>query len=105
MYPAVHPRVGDVVGNLPERCVVQDDGGHCRIRQGNRLPSFAVKTSHDLGRPVACTAVIGGITREAWGRDEWGPAGITLGFRVAIRVACMDGRFGTPEIVVIFVQE
>ena len=32
MYPAVDARVGDVVGNLSNRCVLQDDTGYCRIR-------------------------------------------------------------------------
>ena len=31
MYPPVNACVGDVVGNLPERRVLQNEGGHCGI--------------------------------------------------------------------------
>src|SRR6266849_5881179 len=57
MYSAVDARVGDVVGNLLKRGILQHDAGHGRICQCDRMSSFAVKTSHDLGRRVTCTAV------------------------------------------------
>src|ERR1035438_10699655 len=104
MYPAVNARVGDVVGDLPERGVLQDDGGHRGVHQGNRVSRFAVETSHNLGRPTARTAMIGGIAWETWSRDEWSPVRINIGFRIAVSSACMDRRFGTPKIGVLFVQ-
>src|SRR5262249_50805971 len=57
MYPAVNTCIGDILGNLPERCVIHDDVGDGRIRQCDRMSSFPVKTSHDLGCGVTCTAV------------------------------------------------
>jgi hypothetical protein len=58
MYPAVNARVRDVVGNLPKRGILQNDGGHRWIRQSNGMSSFAVESPQDLGRAVACTAVV-----------------------------------------------
>ena len=66
---------------------------------------FAVKASQNFRRAVARTAMVRGIAREARSHDEWGPAEITNGFRVAVRVACMDCRLGTPKVEAIFVEE
>ena len=81
MYSAVNARVGDVVGNLLKRGVLQDDVGHRRIRQRDRMSSLAVQPSQNLGSSTTCTAVVGGITRETWGRDKGDKAGIRIGFR------------------------
>src|SRR5215467_10034172 len=58
MYPTVNACVRNVVGNLLKRSVFQDDVGYRRIRQCDRMSSFAVNTSEHLGCPIACTAVV-----------------------------------------------
>ena len=58
MYPAVNARVGNIVGNLLKRGVLQDDVGQRRVCQWDRMSGFAVKTSQDLGRTSACAAVV-----------------------------------------------
>ena len=58
MYPTVNARVGDAVGYLLRRGVLQDDVGYRRIRQRDRMSGFAVKPSQNLGCSVACTAVV-----------------------------------------------
>src|ERR1700722_2712555 len=105
MYPAVYTRVRDVIGNLLKRGVLQSDVGHCRIRQPDRMSIFAVKASQNFRRAIACTAMVRGIAREARSHDERRPSEITNGFRVAVRGARMDCRFGAPKVVVILVEE
>src|SRR5580700_10078216 len=53
----VNTRISYVVGNLPKRLVLQDDGGHGGIGQRDRVSGFPVKTPQHLGRSVARTAV------------------------------------------------
>src|SRR5580658_3592096 len=57
MDPTVNTRISDVMGNLPKRRVLQDDGGHGRIGQRDCVSGFAVKTPQHLSRSVARTAV------------------------------------------------
>ena len=79
MYPAVNARVGDVAGNLLKRAILQDDVGHRRIRQRDRMASLTVKTPQDLGGSIASTTVVGGIARKARSYDEWGIVRIGVG--------------------------
>ena len=58
MYPAVNARVRNVIRNLLKRGVLQDDVGHHRIGQGDRMSSFALETSQHFGCAVAGTAVV-----------------------------------------------
>ena len=58
MDAAVDARVGDVVGYLLERGVLQDDFGYRGVRQRNRMAGFAVKTPQNLGCSIACSAVV-----------------------------------------------
>ena len=58
MYPSENARVGDIVGDLIKRGVLQSDGGHCRIRQCDRVSMFAIDVSHDYRRAVAGTAMV-----------------------------------------------
>ena len=105
MYPAVDACVGDVVGDLLERGVLQHDVWPRRVGQGDRMSAFAVKTFEHLGRRIGSTAVIRWITREARRHDERCIVGIGIGFSIAVRVTGADGGFGPPEVVVILVEE
>src|SRR5215472_6288625 len=58
MYPAVNACVGDIVGDLLKGGVLQNDGGHGRIGQRDRVSGFAVQAPQHLGRSVASTAVV-----------------------------------------------
>src|ERR1035438_6755173 len=69
------------------------------------MPAFTVYASQNLGGAISCAAVVGGITRKTWSRDKGGKAGIRIGFRIAVCVTSMDRCFGSPEIVVILVEE
>src|ERR1700722_12225413 len=69
------------------------------------MPAFTVYAPQNLGGAISCAAVVGGITRETWSRDKGDEAGIGLGFRIAVCVPSMDRCFGSPEIVVILVEE
>src|ERR1039458_353794 len=69
------------------------------------MPAFTVYASQNLGCSVSCAAVVGGITRETRSRDKGDKAGISLGFRITVCVTSMDRCFGSPEIVVILVEE
>src|SRR6476660_5641286 len=105
MYSAINARVGDIVGYLLKRGVLQDDVGHRRIRQRDRVSSFAVHTSQNFGSSTTSAAVVGGIARETWRSDKGDEAGIRIGFRVAICVASMDCCFRSPKIVVVLIEE
>src|ERR1035438_5134249 len=58
MNPAVNASVRDVVSNLVKRAVLQDDVGHRRIRQRDRMSILAVNPSKDSGCRVASAAVV-----------------------------------------------
>jgi hypothetical protein len=58
MDPTENARISYVMGNLPKRRVLQDDGGHGRIRQRYRMSCFAIQASHHLGCPVSRAAVV-----------------------------------------------
>src|SRR3984885_4422359 len=69
------------------------------------MPAFTVYASQNLGGTISCAAVVGGITRETWSQHKGGPAGISIGFRIAVCVPGVDRCFGSPEIVEILVEE
>ena len=58
MYSAVNARVGNIIGDLLKRGVLQDDAGHRRIRQRDRMRGFAVNTPQHFRRRIGCTAVV-----------------------------------------------
>jgi hypothetical protein len=66
MYPTINARVGDIVGDLLKGGVSQSDAGHCRIRQRDRLPAFAVKTSHHRRCAIGRAAVVRGIAGDGF---------------------------------------
>src|ERR1700720_4401784 len=69
------------------------------------MPAFTVYASQNRGGAISCAAVVGGITRETWSRNKGGPAGVRISFRIVVCVPSMDRCFGSPEIVVILVEE
>ena len=97
--PAVNARVGDVVGNLLKRHVLQHDVGHGGIRQCDVMPTFTVYTSQNRGCAISCAAVFGGITWETWSRGKGDDACIRMSFRITVFATSMDRCFGSPEIV------
>src|ERR1700735_3379891 len=69
------------------------------------MPAFTVYASQNLGGTISCAAVVGGITRETWSQDKGDKARIRIGLRISVCVPSMDRCFGSPEIVVILVEE
>ena len=64
MNSAVHPRVRNLSRNLPERCVLQSDGRHGRIRQRDRNAIIAVDVPHHFRARIGRAAVVRGIARK-----------------------------------------
>src|SRR5947207_10073 len=69
------------------------------------MSAFTVYASQSLCGAIGCAAVVGGITGETWCRDKGGKAGIRISFRIAVCVTSIDRCFGSPEVVVILVEE
>src|ERR1700722_14683151 len=69
------------------------------------MPTFPVGTFHNHGSAIGCAAMVGGIARETGSRDKGDEAGIRTGLRIPVSAPSMDRRFGSPEIVVILVEE
>src|SRR5262249_21148093 len=103
MDTAVDACVVHVASDLVEGGVLQNDGGHCRIRQRDRMSTRTVKTSQDLSPATGSTRVIRRITWEARCGDEWEEGEIAIGLYVAVRVACSNCSLGAPEIVLVLV--
>src|SRR6202035_3829396 len=69
------------------------------------MPAFTVYASQNLGGAISCTTMVRGVTRETWSHNKGDKAGIRIGFWIAVCATSMNRCFGSPEIVVILVEE